>query len=77
MLGPCHRDRRATLQRRLVTDGAEPATAPLEPYCRAYDQPNLFVVDGAFLPNSAAVNPSLTIIAQAMRVSRYIRHSQV
>jgi choline dehydrogenase-like flavoprotein len=50
--------------------GTDPATAPLDPLCRSYDHPNLLVVDAAFLPTSAAVNPSLTVAAQALRVSR-------
>ncbi len=55
-----------------VRIGVDPATAPLDPYCRAYDHPNLFVVDASFLPNSAAVNPALTIAAQALRVADHI-----
>ena len=47
-------------------------TAPLDPYCRAHDHPNLFVVDASFLPTSAAVNPALTIAAQALRVANHI-----
>ncbi|THD42614.1 MAG: GMC family oxidoreductase [Bradyrhizobium sp.] len=52
--------------------GADPATSPLDPYCRAWDHPNLFVVDASCLPTSAAVNPSLTIAAQALRVADHI-----
>jgi len=55
--------------------GLDPATSPLDPYCRAWDHPNLFVVDASFLPTSAAVNPALTIAAQALRVADHIaRH---
>ncbi|MEN3598980.1 GMC family oxidoreductase [Brucella melitensis] len=53
--------------------GNDPATAPLDPYCRAYDHPNLYVVDASFLPTSAAVNPALTIAAQALRVADRIK----
>ena len=42
-------------------------------FCRAFDHPNLFVVDGSFLPTSAAVNPALSIAAQALRVADHIR----
>jgi choline dehydrogenase-like flavoprotein len=45
----------------------------LDSYCRAHDVPNLFVVDASFFPSSAAVNPGLTIAAQALRVADYIR----
>jgi choline dehydrogenase-like flavoprotein len=55
-----------------VRMGNDPATSPLDPYCRAWDHPNLFVVDASFLPNSAAVNPALTIAAQALRVAAHI-----
>jgi choline dehydrogenase-like flavoprotein len=55
-----------------VRIGADPATSPLDPFCRAWDHPNLFVVDASFLPTSAAVNPSLTIAAQALRVADHI-----
>ena len=47
--------------------GHDPATAALDPYCRSFDQKNLFVIDASFFPSSAAVNPALTIAAQALR----------
>jgi len=53
--------------------GTDPATSALDPYCRAHDHPNLFVVDASFMPSSAAVNPSLTVAAQALRVADHIR----
>ena len=56
-----------------VRIGNDCATAPLDPYCRAYDHPNLYVVDASFLPTSAAVNPALTIAAQALRVADHIQ----
>ena len=55
-----------------VRIGRDPATAPLDPFCRAYDHANLFVVDASFLPTSAGVNPALTIAAQALRVADHI-----
>jgi choline dehydrogenase-like flavoprotein len=55
-----------------VRIGSSAATSPLDPWCRAWDCPNLFVVDASFLPTSAAVNPSLTIAAQALRVADHI-----
>ena len=55
-----------------VRIGSSPRTSPLDPFCRAWDHPNLFVVDASFLPTSAAVNPSLTIAAQALRVADHI-----
>lgn len=52
-----------------VRMGSDPATSALDPWCRAHDHPNLLVVDAAFFPSSAAVNPALTIAAQALRVA--------
>jgi choline dehydrogenase-like flavoprotein len=40
--------------------------------CRAHDLDNLYVVDGAFFPSCGAVNPSLTIIANAIRVADHL-----
>ncbi|MEK1924236.1 MAG: GMC family oxidoreductase [Rhizobium giardinii] len=55
-----------------VRIGNDPASAPLDVYCRAFDHHNLFVVDASFLPTSAAVNPALTVAAQALRVADHI-----
>ena len=57
--------------------GLDPATHVSDPWCRAYDHRNLFIVDAGFLPTSAAVNPSLTIAAQALRVADYIRRTEL
>lgn len=56
-----------------VRFGIDPASAPLDPFCRSFDHPNLFVVDASFFPSSAALNPALTIAAQALRVGSHIR----
>jgi choline dehydrogenase-like flavoprotein len=48
--------------------GADPKTSVLDLNCRAHEIDNLYVVDGSFFPSSAAVNPSLTIMANALRV---------
>ncbi len=52
--------------------GEDPATSVLDPYCRAHEVSNLFVVDASFFPSSAAVNPALTIAAQALRVADHM-----
>lgn len=57
--------------------GNDPATSPLDIYCRAYDHQNLFVVDASCLPTSAAVNPALTVAAQALRVADHIRSKEL
>jgi choline dehydrogenase-like flavoprotein len=52
-----------------VVAGTDPATSVLDPWCRTHDVENLWVVDGSFFPSSAAMNPALTIAAQALRVA--------
>ena len=49
--------------------GNDPRTSVLDPFCRAHDVENLYVVDSSFFPSSAACNPALTIAAQALRVA--------
>jgi choline dehydrogenase-like flavoprotein len=51
-----------------VVAGLDPATSVLDPWCRSHDLDNLWVVDAAFFPSSAAMNPALTIAAAALRV---------
>jgi choline dehydrogenase-like flavoprotein len=53
-----------------ATAGNDPSTSVLDGYCRTHDVENLFVVDASFFPSSAALNPALTIAAQAVRVAR-------
>jgi choline dehydrogenase-like flavoprotein len=53
--------------------GSHPDTSVLDPLCRTHDVENLFVVDASFFPSSAAVNPALTVIAQALRTAEHIR----
>jgi choline dehydrogenase-like flavoprotein len=48
--------------------GEDPKTSVLDINCRTHDIDNLYVVDGSFFRSSAAVNPTLTIIANALRV---------
>jgi choline dehydrogenase-like flavoprotein len=52
--------------------GIDPATSVLDVNCRAHDLDNLYVVDGSFFPSSSAVNPSLTIMANALRVGDHL-----
>jgi choline dehydrogenase-like flavoprotein len=53
--------------------GTDPRTSVLDPFCRAHDVENLFVVDASFFPSSAAVNPGLTVIAQALRTADHLK----
>src|SRR4029079_11312132 len=50
-----------------------PEDGALSPECRVWSLPNLFVVDGSFMPTSGGVNPSLTITANAFRVAGHIK----
>ena len=67
-----HQARNTTHQCGTLCFGTDPATSVLDPFCRAHDVENLFVVDASFFPSSAAVNPALTIVAQALRVADHI-----
>jgi choline dehydrogenase-like flavoprotein len=48
--------------------GRDPATSVLDVDCRAHAVPNLFVSDSSFMPTSGGVPPTLTIMANALRV---------
>jgi choline dehydrogenase-like flavoprotein len=52
--------------------GHDAKTSALDPNCKAHQVDNLYVVDGSFFPSSAAVNPALTIMANALRVGDHI-----
>ncbi|MDJ0509450.1 MAG: GMC family oxidoreductase [Crocosphaera sp.] len=55
--------------------GEDPSTSVLDLNCRTHDVDNLYVVDGSFFPSSASVNPTLTIIANALRVGEHLTYS--
>lgn len=52
--------------------GRDPRTSVLNSYCRTHEVPNLFVVDGSCFTTSPEKNPTLTIMALAVRSARYI-----
>ena len=54
--------------------GADPATSVLDRDCKAHEVDNLYVVDTSFFPSIGAVNPSLTAIANALRVGDGLLH---
>jgi len=68
-----HGSKNTTHQCGTVVFGTDPRESVLDTYCRSHDVENLFVVDASFFPSSAAVNPALTIVAQALRVADHIR----
>ena len=53
--------------------GTDPRTSALNRDCRAHEVDNLYVVDASFFPSSGAVNPALTIMANALRVGDHLR----
>lgn len=57
--------------------GDDPATSVLDRDCRAHGIDNLYVTDGSFFPSIGAVNPTLTIIANALRVADRIKERLV
>lgn len=50
--------------------GNDPATSVLDKDCRAHEVPNLYVVDGSFMPTAGSVPSTLTIAANSFRVAR-------
>ena len=52
--------------------GTDPATSVLDVHCKAHDLDNLYVVDASCFVSASAVNPSLTIIANAIRVADHL-----
>jgi choline dehydrogenase-like flavoprotein len=55
-----------------VRFGSDPVSSALDVDCKAHDLDNLYVVDTSFFPSIGAVNPSLTAIANALRVGDHI-----
>jgi choline dehydrogenase-like flavoprotein len=53
--------------------GTDPATSVLDLNCKAHEVDNLYVTDGSFFPSIGAVNPTLTIIANALRIADYLK----
>lgn len=52
--------------------GEDPKTSVLDLNCLTHDIENLYVVDGSFFRSSAAANPTLIIIANALRVGNHL-----
>jgi choline dehydrogenase-like flavoprotein len=53
--------------------GTDPASSVLDLNCKAHELDNLYVTDASFFPSIGAVNPTLTIIANALRVAAHLR----
>jgi choline dehydrogenase-like flavoprotein len=52
--------------------GTNPETSVLDVDCKAHELDNLYVTDASFFPSIGAVNPTLTIVANALRVAERI-----
>ena len=55
-----------------VRFGADPKSSVLDPWCKAHEVDNLYVVDTSFFVTASAVNPTLTTVANAMRVGDHL-----
>ncbi len=53
--------------------GTDPANSVLDLDCKAHELDNLYIADASFFPSIGAVNPTLTIIANALRVADRIK----
>jgi choline dehydrogenase-like flavoprotein len=53
--------------------GRDPATSVLDLDCKTHEVDNLYLADASFFPSIGAVNPTLTIIANALRVADKIK----
>jgi len=53
--------------------GIDPASSVLDLNCKAHELDNLYLADASFFPSIGAVNPTLTIIANALRVADHIK----
>jgi choline dehydrogenase-like flavoprotein len=52
--------------------GPDPSQSVLDLNCRTHEIDNLYVTDASFFPSIGAVNPTLTIIANALRIGDHI-----
>jgi choline dehydrogenase-like flavoprotein len=53
--------------------GTDPARSVLDLDCKAHELDNLYIADASFFPSIGAVNPTLTIVANALRVADRIK----
>ena len=70
-----HKAKNTTHQCGTLVFGSDPKQSVLDPFCKTHDVENLYVVDASFFPSSAAVNPGLTIVAQAIRSADHIKRT--
>ena len=52
--------------------GNDPVTSFVDPHCKTHNLDNLYIVDASCCASASAVNPSLTIIANAIRIADHL-----
>jgi choline dehydrogenase-like flavoprotein len=52
--------------------GTDPATSVLDVNCKAHELDNLYVVDTSFFCSANAINPTLTVVANALRIGDHL-----
>ena len=57
--------------------GTDPATSVLDPQCKAHQLDNLYLADASVFVSASAVNPSLTIIANSLRVAKHLLETRL
>ena len=53
--------------------GTDPQASVLDLNCKAHELDNLYITDASFFPSIGAVNPTLTVIANALRVADHLK----
>jgi choline dehydrogenase-like flavoprotein len=56
-----------------VRFGADPKSSVLDPWCKAHELDNLYVVDTSFFVSIASVNPTLTTVSNALRIGDHLK----
>ena len=56
--------------------GNDPRTSVVDGDCRVHGVGNLFVAGAAVFPTSSQANPTLTIVALAMRLAQFLKASR-
>ncbi len=57
--------------------GADPARSVVDPDCKAHQLDNLYLADASVFASASAVNPSLTIIANSLRIAKHILETRL
>ena len=54
--------------------GDDPRTSVVDAQCRVHGVENLFIASAATFPTSSQANPTLTIVALALRLAKHLAH---